>query len=71
MAICQITGTLGNMNTVGLMKKAMGEAQLSVEIYTDFFGEAPYKRLAMTQQTATQLRTVLAGAGLPADYLLF
>lgn len=45
-------GTLGNMNTVGLMKKAMGEAQLSVEIYTDFFGEAPYKRLAMTQQTA-------------------
>jgi Peptidase family M1 domain len=46
------TGTLGNMNTVSLMKKAMGEAQLSVEIYTDFFGEAPYKRLAMTQQTA-------------------
>jgi len=44
--------SLGNMNTVGLMKKAMGEAQISVEIYTDFFGEAPYKRLAMTQQTA-------------------
>ena len=47
-----ITSTLGNMSTVGLMKKAMGEAQFSVEIYTDFFGEAPYKRLAMTQQTA-------------------
>src|SRR5438270_6365173 len=46
------TGSLGTMNTLGLMKKAMGEAQLSVEIYTDFFGEAPYKRLAMTQQTA-------------------
>lgn len=45
-------GTLGNMSTVGMMKKAMAEAQLSVEIYTDFFGEAPYKRLAMTQQTA-------------------
>lgn len=44
--------TLGSMSTVGMMKKAMGEAQLSVEIYTDFFGEAPYKRLAMTQQTA-------------------
>jgi hypothetical protein len=44
--------TLGTMNTLSLMKKAMGEAQLSVEIYTDFFGEAPYKRLAMTQQTA-------------------
>jgi peptidase M1-like protein len=47
-----LTGTLGNMSTVGLMKKAMGEAQFAVEIYTDFFGEAPYKRLAMTQQTA-------------------
>jgi hypothetical protein len=46
------TSTLGTMNTLGLMKKAMAEAQLSVEIYTDFFGEAPYKRLAMTQQTA-------------------
>jgi hypothetical protein len=46
------TGTLGTMNTLGLMKKAMAEAQLSVEIYTDFFGDAPYKRLAMTQQTA-------------------
>lgn len=45
--------TLGTMNTLGLMKKAMAEAQVSVEIYTDFFGEAPYKRLAMTQQTAT------------------
>lgn len=44
--------TLGTMSTLGMMKKAMGEAQLSVEIYTDFFGEAPYKHLAMTQQTA-------------------
>jgi len=47
-----VTGTLGTMSTLGLMKKAMAEAQLSVEIYTDFFGEAPYKRLAMTQQPA-------------------
>src|SRR6476660_2230398 len=44
--------TMGSMSTLSLMKKAMGEAQLSVELYTDFFGEAPYKRLAMTQQTA-------------------
>lgn len=48
-----VTSTMGTMSTLGLMKKAMSEAQLSVEIYTDFFGEAPYKRLAMTQQTAT------------------
>jgi aminopeptidase N len=45
-------GTMGTLSTLGLMKKAMGEAQLAVEIYTDYFGEAPYKRLAMTQQTA-------------------
>jgi aminopeptidase N len=30
----------------------MGEAQLAIELYTEYFGEAPYKRLAMTQQTA-------------------
>ena len=47
-----LTSTLGTMSTLGMMKKAMGEAQISIEIYTDFFGEAPYKRLAMTQQTA-------------------
>jgi len=46
------SSALGNMSTVGLMKKAMAEAQLSVDIYTDYFGEAPYKHLAMTQQTA-------------------
>jgi aminopeptidase N len=34
------------------MKKAMGEAQLAVDLYTDYFGDAPYKRLALTQQTA-------------------
>ena len=43
---------LGTMSTVSLMKKAMAEAQLAIDIYTDYFGEAPYKRLAMTQQTA-------------------
>lgn len=48
----QLTAALGNMSTLGMMKKAMGEAELAVEIYTDFFGEAPYKHLAMTQQTA-------------------
>ena len=46
------SSALGSMSTVGLMKKAMAEAQLSVDIYTDYFGEAPYKHLAMTQQTA-------------------
>ncbi|HZS26567.1 MAG TPA: M1 family aminopeptidase [Candidatus Angelobacter sp.] len=47
-----LASTLGTMSTLGMMKKAMAEAQLSIEIYTDYFGEAPYNRLAMTQQTA-------------------
>lgn len=50
--IAQQSGTMGSLSTVGMMKKAMAEAQLAIDLYTDYFGEAPYKRLAMTQQTA-------------------
>jgi hypothetical protein len=46
-------GALGTMDTTPLNKKALAEAQLSVQIYSDFFGPSPYKRLAVTQQTAT------------------
>ena len=42
---------LGTMSTLDMMKKAMAEAQVAVRLYTEYFGEAPYKRLAMTQQT--------------------
>lgn len=45
-------GTLGGMNTTSMMKKALGEAQLAIPLYTDYFGPLPYGRLAMTQQTA-------------------
>jgi hypothetical protein len=41
-----------NVSTLGMMKKAMAEAQVAIDIYTNYFGEASYKRLAMTQQTA-------------------
>jgi aminopeptidase N len=41
------------MSTPLLMKKALAEAQLSMDIFTDFFGSIPYQRLAVTQQTAT------------------
>lgn len=43
---------MGTLSTLGLMKKAMAEAQIAIDIYSDYFGEAPYKSLAMTQQTA-------------------
>ena len=49
----QYAPALGNMSTTGdMMKRALGEGQLSVQLYTQFFGPAPYKRVAMTQQTA-------------------
>jgi len=46
------TEALGSMSTTSLAKKALGEGQLSLQLYSDFFGPMAYKRLAMTQQTA-------------------
>jgi Peptidase family M1 domain len=43
---------LGLMGTTGMEKKALADGEISVELYTDFFGPIPFKRLAMTQQTA-------------------
>ena len=43
---------LGNLNTTGMIKKALAEGQLSVQLFSEYFGAPPYKRLAMTQQTA-------------------
>ena len=43
---------LGTMNTTPLLKKALAEGQVSVQLYTDYFGPLPFKRVAMTQQTA-------------------
>jgi len=36
-----IAATLGSMSTVGLMKKALGEAQLAMDIFTDFSDALP------------------------------
>jgi Peptidase family M1 domain len=44
--------TLGSMDTTLMMKKPLAEAQLAVDLYTYYFGELPYKRVSMTQQTA-------------------
>ncbi|MGH9532563.1 MAG: M1 family aminopeptidase [Terriglobales bacterium] len=41
----------GTMNTTTMMDKALAEGQLSVMLFTEYFGPAPYKRVAMTQQT--------------------
>ena len=43
---------LGTMNTTNLLKKALTEAEASVQLYSDFFGPSQFKQLAVTQQTA-------------------
>ncbi len=43
---------LGTMGTTGLNKKALAEAQLAVQLYTDYFGPSSFKHLQLTQQTA-------------------
>src|SRR5215831_8960607 len=39
-----------NFDTTRLMDKARNEAQVSIDIYQNYFGALPYGRLAMTQQ---------------------
>ena len=46
-------GPIGSLSTIQLSKKALQEGQFALQIYSDYFGALPYKRLAMTQQTAT------------------
>ena len=43
---------LGTMSTTALNKKALAEADLAVQIYSDYFGSPLFKQLAVTQQTA-------------------
>jgi hypothetical protein len=43
---------LGNMNTTSMIKHALAEGQVSVQLYSDYFGPLPYKHLAISQQTA-------------------
>jgi aminopeptidase N len=46
------TVPLATLNTTNMMKKAVAEADASAQIFTNYFGPTPFKRLAMTQQTA-------------------
>jgi len=65
-----VGGALGTMSTVDLSKKALAEAQLSVRIYSDYFGPIAYTRLAVTQQTATNFGQSWPGlVYLPMSYL--
>jgi aminopeptidase N len=43
---------MGTMTTTPLIKKALSEGDLSVRLYTDYYGPVAFKQLALTQQTA-------------------
>jgi hypothetical protein len=56
---------------VPMMKKANAEAELALDLYTDYFGEEPYRRLAMTQQQAGSFGQSWPGlVFLPLPYFL-
>ncbi|MGA8224477.1 MAG: hypothetical protein WB780_22720 [Candidatus Acidiferrales bacterium] len=38
--------------TSNQMKRILGEAQLAITLYTDFFGPVPYKRIAVSEQSS-------------------
>jgi len=44
--------TMGKLDTVKLMNKARSEAQIAIQLYSDFYGPMPFDRLAVSQQTA-------------------
>ena len=45
--------SFGHASPVNTMiKKALGEEQLAIPLYTEFYGPTPFGRLAVTQQTA-------------------
>ncbi len=41
---------MGNMSPKRMMERAMGEAQMSMRLFTKYFGPLPYGRVAITQQ---------------------
>jgi len=43
---------MGSLSTTAANKTALTEAQIALQLYTDYFGPLAYKRVHMTQQTA-------------------
>jgi hypothetical protein len=43
---------LGSLSTVSMMKQPLAEAQFAIGLYSDYFGQLPFKRLNLAQQTA-------------------
>jgi hypothetical protein len=62
---------IGSLETTPLLKKSLAEAQLAVQLYTDYFGPMPYSTLQVTQQTAGNFGQAWPGlVFLPIYYFL-
>ncbi len=46
------SGAVGTLTTTSMMDNALAEGQSSVQLFTNYFGPAPYKHVALTQQSA-------------------
>ena len=62
---------LGTMSTTGLEKKALAEGQLSLVLYSDYFGPASVQAPRHDPANRLQLWTVLAELGVAAVVFLF
>ncbi|MBV8632550.1 MAG: hypothetical protein JOZ83_16610 [Silvibacterium sp.] len=52
-SVVQLTGgTMGNMNTTGMLKSAMAQGQVAIGLYSSYFGKLQFPSLSLTQQTA-------------------
>jgi Peptidase family M1 domain len=46
------SGTMGTMNTTMMLKGAMAQGEVALNIYSQYFGKLQFQNLALTQQTA-------------------
>ena len=61
----------GTVSYVPMMKKATAEAEMALDLFTQYFGQAPYQNLAMTQQGSLSFGQSWPGLiFLPSSYFL-
>ncbi len=48
----EVYANTGAGSHASLLRREVGEAQLAIQLYSDYFGPAPYQRLALTEQPA-------------------
>jgi len=47
-----VGGTMGSMTTTGMLKSAMAQGEVALDLYSQYFGKLQFQSLSLTQQTA-------------------